>query len=276
MHVRTLAIIAFVTLALAAHADEKHRESAVEIFAHGRALAAAGRCAEAIPFFLDTLKIEQSVGALLNLAECHEKLGTLGEAYRRYREAERLAHESADDREALARSRAASLEPRLPKLTVVAPPNVQVTVDGARIDSKVPIVVVPGEHAVHASAPGKVDWESSVSAVGTALRIVDVPPLVDLTTPMPPHIGSAQRTAGAVITVVGGAGLATGIVFGVIASVRESDAAALSTGPSRAAFEDARANAKLFADGATALLVAGGIVAAVGLVVWITSRTRLK
>jgi len=116
--VRKLAVAVFFAASLA-HAEP--RASAVELFAHGRALAAAGKCGEAIPFFLDTLKLESSIGALLNLAECHEKLRDDARAYVRYREAEALAREKRDDRETLAAARANAVGARVARVAVTAP-----------------------------------------------------------------------------------------------------------------------------------------------------------
>ena len=251
------------------------RATAVELFDRGRALAASGKCAEAVPFFLDTLKIEPSIGALLNLAECEEKLGRRFEAYDHFRAAASLARDRADDRETLARSRAESLAELLPKLAVVAPDGVRVRVDDR--DARGTIVVAPGDHVVRASAPGKRDWQTTVHATAatTTVAVPELAPLVTFSPPAP-RDGRAQRTAGLVVTLAGGAGLAVSGVLAGIAAARRSDAAALATGPSEAAFDAARADAASFADASTAVFVAGAVLATAGLVVWLTSpRVRV-
>ncbi len=269
MRGRVIGLVAFF-IAFHAHADGSHRETAVELFAHGRALAAEGKCREAVPYFLDTLKIEASVGALLNLAECHEKLGAVGDAWSRYREAERVARDQHDDRVGLARSRADALEPQLPKIHVVANADVRVTIDGTPARDP-DVVVAPGEHVVVASQSGKVAWRTIVATEGTAMRRVEVPVLATLPSPPNPREGAAQRTAGAITIIVSGVGLALGGVLAGVAAAKKSDATALATGPSASAFDDARSTAKTFADGSTAFFVAGAICAVAGIVVWLTA-----
>ncbi|HEY2370117.1 MAG TPA: hypothetical protein VGH87_27150, partial [Polyangiaceae bacterium] len=236
---RKLAAAVFF-VATAAHAGP--RASAVELFAHGRALAAEGKCADAIPFFLDTLKIEASIGALLNLAECHDKLHDDSRAYVRYREAEALAREKADDRESLARARADALAPRVARVVVTAPVGVHVTLDGtdARAGEN---VVTEGDHAVHASADGKRPWDGVAHATTGRAEPVVVPslaPIEIIVEPPSTHAGSAQRTAGIVLTAFGAASLAAGGIFGGLAIAKKNEEVSLATGASQQKFDDAK------------------------------------
>jgi len=262
---------ALVLIALAPSARASGpRATAVELFEHGRTLAAQGRCAEAVPFFLDTLKIEPSVGALLNLGDCREKLGDAADAYRRFRDAAALAERQNDDRGALARARASALEARLPRIVVVAPPGARVTIDG---EDATRATVAEGEHVVRAVAPTKRPWETTVRASGTATTTVVVPSLADA--PKPParraRDGRAQQTLGIVAALAGGAGLATSGVLGAVALAKKGDATSLASGPSESAFDDARASAKLFADASTVAFVVGAALVAAGVTVWLVA-----
>ena len=263
--------LAFAVMLVATAARAEPRASAVELFAHGRSLAAEGKCAEAIPFFLDTLKLEASIGALLNLAECHEKLHDDARAYARYREAEALAREKRDDRETLAAERANVVGARVPRVAITAPPGVHVTLDGAdaRLGEN---VVTEGDHAIRASAEGRTSWEHTVHATAGRAEPVTVPDLPPIATPtknLPPS--HAQGTAGVALTIGGAATLVAASIFGGVAIAKKSDELALATGPSQAAFDDAKASAHAFGDASTALFIAGGVIAAAGVVLWLTS-----
>jgi hypothetical protein len=266
-----LAFALAFSIATVAHAAP--RASAVELFAHGRALAAEGKCAEAVPFFLDTLKLEASVGALLNLAECHEKLHDDAQAYARFREAESLARDKGDDREALARTRADDLGKHVPRVVVTAPADVHVTLDGhdARVGEN---VVTEGDHVVRATAEGKTPWEATVrAAAGRGERVVvpELQPRAIIVEPLKAKPTDAQRTIGIVMTFFGAAGVATGSVLGAVAIVKKNDELAASSGPSQTAFDDAKASAHAFGDASTVAFIAGGVLAVAGLVVWLTA-----
>ncbi len=261
-------LVALLLLTASTSFAGEPRATAVELFTHGRALAAAGRCADAVPFFLDTLKIEPSIGALLNLGECREKLGDRGAAYDTFRRAEALAHAQNDDREALARARAEAVSASLPKIAIVAPAGARVTVDDR--DAAGTVVVAPGAHVVRATAPGRAPWQDTVRARGAELLTVSVPELRALERPAP-RPSPARRFAGAAMTFTGAAGLALASVFGGVAIAKKADAQALAGGPSRADFEAARSSAASFADASTIAFVASAVLAAAGLVVWLTA-----
>jgi hypothetical protein len=263
--------VAFACLVVASVAHAEPRASAVELFAHGRALAAEGKCAEAIPFFLDTLKLEPSIGALLNLADCHEKLHDDARAYTRYREAESLAREKGDDRETLAAARANAIGAHVPRIAVTAPSGVRVTLDGTEAHAG-ENVVTGGDHVVRASAEGKTTWERTVHATAGRAEPVVVPDLrpiaIESKTHPPNH---AQRPIGIVVTLVGAATLVTAGIFGGLAVAKKNDELTLAAGPSQAAFDDAKSSAHAFGDASTALFIAGGVMTAVGIVVWLTA-----
>jgi hypothetical protein len=267
---RALVVMGLLLAVTPLHADEP-RATAVELVNRGRALAQDDKCAEAVPFFIDTLKLEPSIGALLNLAECYEKLGAASPAFTRYREAEALARDKRDDRELLARSRWQALVPRVPKIAVVAAAGVEVRIDGEVVRDVVPLAV--GEHEVSAIAEGSRRWDTRIHVEGVGTVTLRVPGLERTAEPSPrPSTSHGEgKVAGVIIASAGAVALATGGVFGGVALARKNDAQNLSTGSSPSAFDDARASAKTFADASTVLFVVGGIVAAGGLTLWILS-----
>ncbi len=289
MRVRLVAPVLALLAVTAATARAGDHERAVALFREGHALAARGRCVEAIPKLMDTLAIEPSVGALLNLGECHARTGAPELAWKRFREAEHLARQLGDDRESFARAHAEAIEPLMPKLSVGVPPaargeGLMVRVDDETLapsDWGVARAIVSGRHVVSASMPGHVAWRATVVTAGQATSTLTVP-VLDIAggppppPPPPPPRGSARRTAGIVLTVVGAAGVVAGGVFGGVAAARRSDAAALQTGPSRADFDAARSDARTWATASTVAFIAGAVVLSAGLIVWLTAPSRSR
>ncbi len=161
----SLPVVAGFALALAprAHAQPTDSVAAAEqLFEQARALFDTGNFAEACPRFGASYKLDPALGTLLNMATCYEMLGHIASAWGHYREVVVLATKVGDQtRIDIARQRIATLEPRLPKLTIRAPKvavaGLIVTRDDIPLDVAVlgaSIFVDPGEHTVSASAPG--------------------------------------------------------------------------------------------------------------------------
>src|ERR1700722_15525033 len=86
--VAVLLVAAFPALfpgAARAQADSDKR--AASLFEEGRKLMADRRYSEACPKFAESERLAPSGGAVLNLADCLEKLGHLAGAWRRFNEA---------------------------------------------------------------------------------------------------------------------------------------------------------------------------------------------
>ena len=172
-------------------------------------------------------------GHLFNLAACEEKLGHVATAWTQFREVtERLP--GNDERHKIAAARAAALEPRLPRLTVVLAPGAP---EGSRVyrgsselgagslDSALPID--PGKHVLAVDAPGRARSERTIEiAEGESKREelqVGAPLLggaVDGDTA--DGSGDTRRTLGFVLGGVGIAGLAVGAVTGVMVLGKKS------------------------------------------------------
>jgi hypothetical protein len=294
--------LAFVSslsaLALPVHAQTSgsNKAAAEALFSEGRTLAASGRCAEAIPKFQGSQKLDPGIGTLLNLAECYEQIGKTASAWAEYREVISLARAAGSkEREELATQRAKDLEPKLSRLAVKVSPgagdasSISVTRDGEALQPAelgLAIPIDPGSHVIEASAPGKQTFSQTIEVGGNAdSKIVEIPPLVDGVGGAPGPAaggstdsasgdGSTQRTIGLVVAGVGVVGVALGTVFGLQASSKWSDAKEkcrdypFGCGDDGVSLAD---DAKSAATISTIGFIAGGVCIAGGAALWLTA-----
>ena len=179
-----IAIAACVLHAPVAHAQSAAAEA---LFREGRALIKQGNLKAGCDKLEASEKIESSVGTLLNLGNCREKLGKLASAWAAFRKAEAIAKRDGNDakREREARRRALALESDLASITVQVGPRSRaeglvIKRNGEVVDAALwgnGIVVDPGSHTVVAEAPGKKPWRSEVSVGKGGKRWVVVPTL---------------------------------------------------------------------------------------------------
>jgi hypothetical protein len=184
-------------------------------------------------------------------ARALEKSGRLVEASERYREVLRIALKPGDPEVfAQAQREAGSerdkLQPRIPRVTIevqgAQPQEVSLTIDGATISNAligVPVSVNPGTRTIEARARGRLVAQQVGVAEGESVPAVldfaETSPVAAAEAPAedtppaeagPDHGdggGSTQRTAGFAALGLGGAGLAFGVVTGVMAMSRQSD-----------------------------------------------------
>lgn len=191
--------IALIALAaLACHAPAAHAQSAgaEALFREGRSLIKQGKLEAGCDKMEASEKLESSVGTLLNLGDCREKLGKPASAWAAFRKAEALARRDGHDkkRQREAKRRAERLEPALANLTVQVGPSSKseglvVTRDGEALDPELwgtAIVVDPGTHVVTAEAPGRRPWRTEISVGKGGKRWVVVPTLERIPEPPPP------------------------------------------------------------------------------------------
>lgn len=288
-----LAIVIVMALAPRAAAQQSQSVAAAEqLFGDARAAFDRGDFAAACPLFDASYKLDPALGTLLNMATCYEKLGLVASAWGRYREVVAVATKEGDEaRVAIARERADALQPRLPRLTIKAPPakirGLEVTRDDVPVDPSVlgaGIYVDPGEHTVTASAPGRRPYSTRVIAVESKTAVVEIPelevePEAVVTAPINTirveqdlDPGRNRRVLGLGLGGAGLATIATGLAFGLVAkSGWESafddglcDEATLECTPAgQERTSSARRNATVanaITGGGAALLVAGAVV----------------
>ena len=291
-----------VTFAGSARAQDSLHDKAVAAFQEGRRYIEAGNCDGAITKLRESLSFEPSVGARLSIAECYEKTEPLA-AWRMLKDAANLAYLNHDERLPLAEERAAALEKRLPTLHVVIPrdaleqPGFELRVDGELIDrfhyrSGI-IATTAGKHLVEASAPLRHFSERVVVELGASTQVAvrlehdtcpTTPPAV---TSAPAAVeraredaGSTRRTLGLAVAGVGVAGLASGVVFGIVTLGTKSHIEELCGGNAGScnapagSVEPERESATTTATISTTSFIAGGLALIGGGLLYFTAPSR--
>ncbi|MCB9577825.1 MAG: tetratricopeptide repeat protein [Polyangiaceae bacterium] len=164
------------------------KAAAEALFDQAQALMKKKDFAEACTKFEQSQRIDPAIGTLLYLADCYERVGKLASAWATFREGASEAREAGQmDRARAGEKRAALLEPRLSKLTVVVAKDND-GIDGLTITRGkedvlkglwgVAVPVDAGQYTVRASAPGYKPFETTVTvAANAATESVDIPKL---------------------------------------------------------------------------------------------------
>jgi hypothetical protein len=292
----------------AARAPGSNEAAATALFDEGRKLMAEHRWAEACPKLAESERLAPSGGTLLNLADCYEHTGQTASAWAAWKDVASRANAAGKaDVEKRALAKAAALEPTLAKLTIavdagsdVAGLDVKrdgVAVGHAEFGTAIP--VDPGAHVVEAVAPKKKAFSAKVDVVPrqtdarVAIALEDEPQAV---TPPPPTVpqpggpsgtppperpqtesggGSGLKTVGLVTGAVGLVGLGVGAAFGFVAKSKNDQAlepqncrtSTLCTQAGLSLTDDAKRAATL----STVSFIAGGVLLAGGLTLWLTA-----
>jgi hypothetical protein len=270
------------------------------LFREGRAKMDAGDYATACPKLAESFEQDPGTGALLALAMCRERAGQIASAWASYGQvASRSKREGRADREQAAREAMQALEPRLSHLTITVDqatsvlPGLVVKRDGAPVGSGAwgaAVPIDPGEHLIEASAPGKQPWSKKLS-IGAEhdTQNVEVPALV--AEPAAPAMapvadssgngastGPPLRTLGLAVGGAGVVGLGLGIGFGLHAQAlnRQSneDGHCNAQNQCDAVGGQKRDDAKSAATIATVGFVAGGVLAAAGVTLFVLGAHR--
>jgi hypothetical protein len=197
----------------------------------GYTLAEDGKCSEALPHLLESLRLDPKAITLINLADCEEKVGKLTDALGHWVDARARARaEGQKPIEDEATLRLNALEPRVPRLTIVrsawAPSDAVVERDGVVLGApsmNVPLPVDPGAHSIVVKAKGRPDATTQLTlAEGESKRIeldegegttVDPPPSSGEISPSPSRWTDPIVVTGASLFVVGAAvGSITGLM----------------------------------------------------------------
>ncbi|MDB5214928.1 MAG: hypothetical protein JWO86_2855 [Myxococcaceae bacterium] len=237
------------------------------LFRQGEKKFDSGQYGEACNDFSESLRLGPKLGTLLNLALCHETVGKPATAWSEYHHGAAWAAQNGQkDRHDFALSHALALETKLPRVLLQLPRESaigSVDVDGEPLpDSRwyLPVFLDPGEHSVTISAPGKQRTAVKFRVVNSPTeQLVNVPALSDDAAfePKPAPVPVApsdpdgtRRTAGVVLLAAGGAGLALGLTFGVLAIAKRDDigsrcADVHCTVEGAQAYRDAQSNATI-------------------------------
>ena len=242
-------VLAITTAILITHASSARAQSAEAevLFRDGRALIKQGKLAQGCAKIEASERLESSIGTLLNLGDCRERLGKLASAWAAFRKAEGIAKNAGTDdkREDEARRRAVALEPMIPSLTLelTAPvPGLAIRRNGDLIDPAListAIPLDPGSYVISAEAPGYAPWRTDLIIQYKQKRKLVIPALprtgavVQVSTPQPTNrvvvahersIWSPWRKLSVGLAIVGVGAAGTGVYFGMRARDLERDA----------------------------------------------------
>lgn len=254
----------------------------------------------ACPKFRASYDVDPKASTLLNLGTCYARNGQTASAWGAFSSAVVASKKAGkEDWAAQAEEQVKALEPRLVRLTVDVPREARV--EGLVVardtstlsDSEygLAMAVDPGEHTIKASARGYVPWQTKVTVwEGTQLAPVTIPKLVeepkavvvvprDATAPAgPAPYWTTSRVAGASVAGLGVVALGVGSVIGILAKGKYDDSRAACPTPTCSDATAVESNSSAFgmATGSTLLFVAGGVLAAggIGLFLWAPDAKR--
>ncbi len=243
-----------------------------------------GKNVEACPLLEESQRLDPGLGTQFNLAACYEAVGKLASAYNLFEQVATQARaRSQGEREQVARTRAAAVQPKLSRLSIVVSAaqvdRVQVDRDGANVARSELGVAVPvdsGMHQIRAYGPGLTEWVSQIDVPSDArLHTLVVPPLAEKV--LEPIAASpaavtgdaseaesfwapTHRKVGLIAAGVGVLGIGVGSIFGLraIDKADESDrlGCARATCPTPDGVE-ARDEAQVAGNVATVSMIAG-------------------
>jgi hypothetical protein len=280
----------------AARADDP--AAALEHLKEGYALKQAGKCAEAVPHFVESERLAPKPKTLLNLADCERQLGDLVASQSHALEGRDQARGLGDPTLLkIAERQLAEVDMLLPRLTVrlapEAPPDTSVSRDGTvlgRVSLGAALPANPGKHHVVASAPGRADRGFDVVLAEGAAQVLEVGPgelvPVALGERVAPEAGpaastsswSGRKTLAVTLAGVGVAGIAVGSIFGIeaISQNNASNAGGHCTGGCDATGTSLRNQAISDATVSTIAFGAGLAAVAAGVVVWLTAPSTAR
>ena len=304
-----LAAACCVVLPAAAQDDTK--AAATSAFDQAEQLMSTGKLADACLKYAESQRLDPQLGTLLHLADCLEQNGQTASAWAAFREAQEVAEKRNDPRQSLAEDRISKLTPHLSKLQINVPKSadassLHVERDHVVVGSALwgaPIPTDPGTHSITVSAPGRRAWTgSAIVRSDGSTAAVDVPEL-EVEVPVSPEAsatpngstspGSAppgtdtgasakmpmQTVLGWSAVGAGAIGLTVGVIFELQRSSKlsardkicpTSDPALCPTG-SQAQVDDLTNKARTASTVGSIGLVAGGLLAAGGVVLILTA-----
>jgi hypothetical protein len=287
-------LVAFAGRTASAAPTLADKAAAEALFEDGLKLMGDKRYAEACPKLEESERLDPAMGTRFRLSECEEAVGRLASAWAGFLEVADLAHNSGQaDREGVARTRAAAIEPNLSRLEVdVAQPDTpglkikreNVTVGRGQWGTPVPIDA--GTYSFTATAPGKTAWKQTVTvdANGASAKLMvpaleDVPPsppppvappAVVIPPPAPPpvqHSVSSARIGGFALVGAGAGTIVASGVMGLVATIEYHGAPCGATSCGSTSGKNTIDDARSLGNVATAVFVVGAVAAAAGGVV---------
>jgi hypothetical protein len=284
------AVIMLAAAPALAQLSAQDKAVADAFFADGLKLLRAGKYADACPKLAESERIDPAVGTALYLGECYERTGRVASAQAMFQEGYDFARRRGDTRAAIAKDHHDKLVPSTLTLTL-APgaraAGLEVKRDGVTISTLELGLALPmdgGTHTIVASAPGKKAFTGSVVVpIKEGAATFAIPILADEDRIITPPIateshGSGRRTIGLAVAGAGLAGIVLGSVAGIIATVDWSSSNSTDNGCNANTTActtehgvDLRSSAQTWATVSTVGFIAGGVLAAVGVILFVTA-----
>ena len=292
MILRFLCVVAFAVL-LAAPAWAQ--PTAVDLAADAKAHYDRGEWQDALRLFEEAERIAHSPVLVLYTARCLRNLDRLIRAQELFMQVasealpgdapkpfQRAVSEAKDD--------LAALNGRIPRLVIDrsgAPSDWAVSIDGAPT-TETRVAVDPGKHVVLAVSGGQERFRKEVSVTEGASVTVKVmpsasappsPALPGLPTPSPDPDQAADPDGfpvapGIILTSVGAVAVGVGVALRVVALNKVSDIKERCVGGSCLREDEAELDSAVtFQNTSTGLFIAGGVLAAAGVVLLVVSLT---
>lgn len=300
---RTLALLVALSVLFMAAAASASDPLAESLFQEGLTLLREGAIDEACEKLATSMRREHKSGTLISLAYCHERQGRTATAWAEYKDAAALADaEGRTDYRDKATALAATIEPKLSKVRIVAPElhsgaQLEVRLDGTLVLAGTfgtAFAIDPGEHVIRASAKGYEDWSKTITVGEVADRQTVKVPILErspddvlpkptpkpVSAPAPSHaelqVGPQDRDEGVSDVaisgyLVGALGLAAtgiGLAFGAVVLSKkatvEDECNFVTQRCSREGL-DAVDAADTFSTASTVLVIAGAAALAGGL-----------
>ncbi len=163
--------------------------SSEDLFDQGRKELKLGQLEAALRSFEQSYALQPTLGTLLNLADCHDRLKHAPQAWRLFTDAKDWAwRDEEPERFAAATARLAALEPQLARLTVrcEAPASaIHVSVGTRTVACDEELVLAPGPGTVEARGPSRIPVRVTLELTAGARHVVVLPRLELEPTPTP-------------------------------------------------------------------------------------------
>lgn len=276
--------------------------ASVELFRQGRAAFDARDFPTARAWLLESAKLNPRVGTFVSLAECEEAVGLLASARAHWQQAAELATAQGDGRADFARQHLASIDPRVPRMTLRlpsdAPAGTTIRVDDVELGAASLGIAIPmevGKHVLVVLAPGleparqEIDLAEAQSQqvaldVGRAVPVVppvpvQVQPPVPETPALPtsptsdagpPREHGVMRAASYAVAGLGLVGIGVGSYLGVQAIAGKNVPGCTGNACNEAGTR-LRNDAIVDGNVSTWVFVGGGALVATGVVLWLFS-----
>lgn len=227
---RSLAALVLSLTFFASNSWAADDEPYIAKFKEGRKLLTENKFAEALEKFQESAALKSASGTFLNMGDCQEHLGRYASALSSFEQARALAaEEKKPDREKEAAERAQKLQGMISSVTIKAPPDVKIAIDGGPAEPGKPVHVDGGQHVVHAELkckrpkdiPITIADKSDAQTVAIDVDAMDPDPAC-----ASKPVEQGMSTERLLSYVAGGAGvvaLGFGIGFGISAAGKKSD-----------------------------------------------------